>query len=811
MNQTRQTHAKSFCRSSSMLVLVLGLVGGLVVTDVNARTGAGVPPVMVMSDLETDLTADSATRPATVLPAGHDEEDDTSGSSSSSSWNVSRFHRGGVRRRSRMRRRKKATTSRAVGSEGVPATIAPASTETGAESEVAAREMLKGVPGAVGTLPTPVVDAYNTLGTPEAPTPVQMEPSVPAVVLAAAPTPAPVAPEVPKPATVPTEAPTPAPVPSEASMPAPIPAEAPLPALIPGEVPAPAPVLPEAPTPAPIPPEAVIPAIVPADLPAPAPIPGEPPTPAPILPGTPVPAPVPADAPTPAPIPGEPPTPAPIPGGPPTPAPIPGEPPTPAPVPGEPPTPAPIPGGPPTPAPIPGEPPTPAPIPGGLPTPAPVPGGPPTPAPIPGEPPTPAPVPVEPPTPASVPTEVLTPGPTPAPAALTPTPVPIPVDADVPLPPYNPTPEALPKVPAITTPTTAATTLPTELPREDIPSPIEGSSSSNTPNSTTDSFDSDVTSASTHYEDATQDLVDESSDRTPDDSSSTSLVLTFAPIIADHATTDSSADPELNHDVHHSNASTSAGRPRPLGGWKLALVVIGAICVVIVSIILVHMRYVRVAAANKRHRGSSQQRALDSFFRQNRVTVGRETGISSGVFVTDPLTPRDEIAVTMPMDARFQTQTVDFTAAAPVAAPAYVRRPYTPGVLDTPTDSHQGQEFDSFTGPAPLALSSSSSSLYWSNSVSSDANSASHESLDLSGQLLPPLPVAIRAARTSSVTFSTDVMRDTNRSEQSRSGFSVRFATSTSPDDVNWTSTSQSEGLGSSALPVSATTSRTRN
>uniref|UniRef100_M4BCH2 RxLR effector candidate protein n=1 Tax=Hyaloperonospora arabidopsidis (strain Emoy2) TaxID=559515 RepID=M4BCH2_HYAAE len=699
-----------------MLVLVLGLVVGLVVTDVNAQTGASVPPVMVMSDLEMDLTATEVdTRPATVLPAGHDEEDDTS---ASSSWNVSRFHRGGVRRsRSRTRRRKKATTSRLIVSEGVPATIAPASTETAAESEVAAREMLRGVPGAVGTLPTPAVDAYNT---PEAPTPVRTEPSVPAVVLAAAPTPAPVAPEVPKPAIVPTEAPTPAPIPAptpalvppKASMPAPIPAEAPLPAPIPGEVPAP------------IPPEAVIPAIVPADLPAPAPIPDEPPTPAP--------------------VPGDPPAPAPVP----------------------------------------------APVLADAPTPAPIPGGPPTPAPVPGDPPRPALVPGEPPTPAPVPTEALTPGPTLASAALTPTPVPVPVDADVPLPPYNTTPEALPIVPAIATPTTAATTLPTDLPLEDNPSPINGSSSSNTPNSTTDSFDSDSdsTSASTHYEDATQDLVDESSDRTPDDSSSTPLVLTFAPIIADHTATDSSGDPELNHDVHHSNASTTSGRPRPLGGWKLALVVIGAICVVIVSIILVHMRHVRVVAANKRHRGSSQQRALESFFRQNRVTVGRETGISSGVFVTDPLTPRDEIAVTMPMDARFQTQTVDFTAA---AAPAYIRRPCTPGVLDTPTDSHQGQEFDSFTGPAPLALSSSSSSLYWSNSVSSDANSsASRRSLDLSSQLLPPIPAAIRDTRTSSVTFNTDVMRDTNRSEQSRSGFSVRFTMSTSSDDVNWTSTS---------------------
>ncbi|TDH67385.1 hypothetical protein CCR75_007319 [Bremia lactucae] len=129
--------------------------------------------------------------------------------------------------------------------------------------------------------------------------------------------------------------------------------------------------------------------------------------------------------------------------------------------------------------------------------------------------------------------------------------------------------------------------------------------------------------------------------------------FTLTPITADDVATEAdrdSSDPTDNSESESVHASTLSGKRNSFGGWKLALVVVAAVCVVLISVYFGHKRYVRNAMANKRDRGSSEQRALDSFFRQNRVTVARDTGVSSNHSVPDPPTPRSQIVVTMPFN-----------------------------------------------------------------------------------------------------------------------------------------------------------------
>lgn len=115
---------------------------------------------------------------------------------------------------------------------------------------------------------------------------------------------------------------------------------------------------------------------------------------------------------------------------------------------------------------------------------------------------------------------------------------------------------------------------------------------------------------------------------------------------------------------------------------------------------------------------------MDSLFRQNRVTVPRETGVSSGNFVSDPLTPRDEIAVTMPSNNKADVVTG-------AAAMAFNNRS-RPGSgagsnasIETPTDSYNANEYDSFTGRhnAPSMVSVASSGAYQTNSEFHRTNS----------------------------------------------------------------------------------------
>lgn len=285
---------------------------------------------------------------------------------------------------------------------------------------------------------------------------------------------------------------------------------------------------------------------------------------------------------------------------------------------------------------------------------------------------------------------------------------------------------------------------------------------------------------------------------------------------------------DKNKDSEPTNASTSSGQSESFGGWKLALVIVGAVCAVLASVFFVHMRHVHVAAANKRDRGSSQQRALDSFFRQNRVTVARETGVLSGNFATDPLTPRDEIAVTMPSNhERPRTRTAELIAGS--AAMAFNRRPRpdSSASIETPTD-FRSDEYDSFIGehkmPSVVSTGSSnlyrsdSSNIYQSDSMFSDTSSVSLGSIApsvSSSQRSIQTPMyqtrldsvassTVRNSKRASSATSIGEGRDTNRSDRSSSDFSVFNSSpvASSDGDVYRIST---ELIDVSALP--ATTS----
>ncbi|GMF20856.1 unnamed protein product [Phytophthora fragariaefolia] len=230
------------------------------------------------------------------------------------------------------------------------------------------------------------------------------------------------------------------------------------------------------------------------------------------------------------------------------------------------------------------------------------------------------------------------------------------------------------------------------------------------------------------------------------------------------------------------------------------MVVVGVVGAVLVAVFFVHARHVRLAAANKRSRGSSQQRALDSFFRQNRVTVPRETSN----FVSDPLTPRDEIAVTIPSNNQNRPDTV-------AAAQAFRRaRPDSNGSIATPTESFHTSEYDSFTGQHQAA-SATSSSAYGSASEFSESSSL--------GSIAPSVISSQRSAhqpgfqprlgsvassqarsskRASSATSIGDV-RYTDRSDRSSGDFSVFNASASVDEDSVYRMSTQL--LDVSALP----------
>ncbi|KAG7395662.1 hypothetical protein PHYBOEH_003381 [Phytophthora boehmeriae] len=366
--------------------------------------------------------------------------------------------------------------------------------------------------------------------------------------------------------------------------------------------------------------------------------------------------------------------------------------------------------------------------------------------------------------------------------------------------------------PATTTapPAAAITASPAPVtPRPETPSPGETSKGSSTSSSGSSSIPTTVPSVSGPSE-------DNGEGKSTSESAGTIGQLTLSPINSDDhgGTTDNGNDNGNDNETgennesggssESNNSSTASGHSSSFGGWKIAVVIAGAVCVVSASIFFAHMHHVRAVAAAKRTRGSSQQRALDSFFRRNRVTVGRETGGNDGNFVPDPLTPRDEIAVTMPSNnapERPRTRTVDVIAGS--AAQAFNRSVLAAGSsstissVDTPTESYRsGDDYDSFTGRqhAPSTTSAASSNFYRSNSVYSDASSASLGSIAPSAAssqrsaqvpLFPTRLETVASSQASSVEgrqtgLSTD--RSTERSDRSSSDFSVYNSSMESTD-----------------------------
>ncbi|KAK1942557.1 hypothetical protein P3T76_006056 [Phytophthora citrophthora] len=476
----------------------------------------------------------------------------------------------------------------------------------------------------------------------------------------------------------------------------------------------------------------------------------------------------------------------------------------------------------------------------------------PTAGPVPTEAPTAAPAPTEAPTTALPATEapttapVATEAPTTAPVATeAPTAAPATPAAPVTTSPATtapvattPTPTASSPAPATTipTPTTAApTATPTSSPPPATPQPAASSSSSDSNSATGSSTSASAASSmSSKSSGVSQSSGNSATDTSNSDSVGNSGGLTFAPITSDEGDTGTDAGADTTASSKGSdptNASTSSGQSESFGGWKLAIVIVGAVCAVLASVFFVHMRHVRAAAANKRDRGSSQQRALDSFFRRNRVTVARDTGASSGNFVTDPLTPRDEIAVTMPSNSaldRPRTKTADLIAGS--TAQAFNRRT-RPGSgagsnasIETPTESYNGDDYNSFIGRhnAPSVVStdssnfyrSDSSNVYGADSMYSDSSSVSLGSIAPSvsssqrSAQMPMFPTRLETVaastrsskRASSATSIGDV-RDTNRSDRSSSDFSVfnPSSVSSSDDDIYRMST---QLIDVSAIPV---------
>ncbi|CAH0520119.1 unnamed protein product [Peronospora belbahrii] len=241
--------------------------------------------------------------------------------------------------------------------------------------------------------------------------------------------------------------------------------------------------------------------------------------------------------------------------------------------------------------------------------------------------------------------------------------------------------------------------------------------------------------------------------------------LTLAPITPDD--TDIKANAPTDTYDSSSGPNASASSDQSLDGWKLALVIIGAVCVVVASIYFVHKHHVRNAAANKRDRDSFEQRALESFFGQNRVTVPRETAVSSLNFVTDILTPRNGNAASTLFGKRSNTEMQ--MAVARSTAQGFHQS--ATSSIHRPTDNYHTNEFDPFTANESLITSSKTSPV-----IQSESEYFSTSSVSL-GSIAP----SILSSQGSLQPSIFDVgIRNTNLTDRSNSGFSVSLALSDS-------------------------------
>lgn len=265
--------------------------------------------------------------------------------------------------------------------------------------------------------------------------------------------------------------------------------------------------------------------------------------------------------------------------------------------------------------------------------------------------------------------------------------------------------------------TTAPTPTPTPTPATNAPTTSAASSSSG----------SSQTSSSGTYKSSTSDEESGAGTVAPAD------LTTLSPISgdsdADDATTDSSSASSVG-------TSTSSASSATLGTWQIALIVSGVLVAVVASLFFVRFQNHR-GRVFKRARGSSQQRALDSFFRQNRVTLMASVNHSSsqlafnatrnGGHFTAPLTPPEQIPTTSlgpreapptatAADARPRGRTADV-----IAGPAadMFSRDTTRSAMSS-TRSYSGGDFDSFIGQS-YANSNHSSSVYYTPSERSDS------------------------------------------------------------------------------------------
>ncbi|CAI5733642.1 unnamed protein product [Peronospora destructor] len=324
-----------------------------------------------------------------------------------------------------------------------------------------------------------------------------------------------------------------------------------------------------------------------------------------------------------------------------------------------------------------------------------------------------------------------------------------------------------PKPPTSTTPVTAS---PTSTSTEDTtafkpPMPPSDASKLKTAGSSgTDPTSKSSSSTSKNAADATKEPADDSVADTPTgDTEGSSGLLKLAPILPDDTDADTDTDTDTKTDTVDaptndydsdsapSNASTSSPHSQSLNDWELVLVIIGAVCAVVASIFFMHMRHRRTAAANRRLRDTVSQRALDSFFWRNRVTVVRETTLSSNA---EPLTPRDDIPITTSFGERSRVKTsMPIAESEAKDLDRNTQLNSTTRIVASP-DDYDGDKHDSFTGPK-------------SSSVSFSIPATTHYAyLDTSFVSIGSNTPIISSSQSSSP-------GNTNRTDRSSNGFSV--------------------------------------
>ncbi|CAI5708296.1 unnamed protein product [Peronospora destructor] len=330
--------------------------------------------------------------------------------------------------------------------------------------------------------------------------------------------------------------------------------------------------------------------------------------------------------------------------------------------------------------------------------------------------------------------------------------------------PPMPAPAATAPKPPTSTPATADTT----AFRPPMP-PSDASKLKTAESSGTDSTSKSSSSTSKNAAGATKELADDSVADTPTgDTEGSSGLLKLAPILPDDTDADADTDTDTDTDIKTdivdaptndydsdsapSNASTSSPHSQSLNDWELVLVIMGAVCAVVASIFFMHKR---TAAANRRLRDTVSRRALESFFWRNRVTVVRETTLSSNA---EPLTPRNDIPITTSFGERSRVKTsMPIPESEAKDLDRNTQLNSTTRIVASP-DDYDGNKHDSFTDPK-------------SSSVSFNIPVTTHYAyLDMSFVSIGSNAPSISSSQSSIFEEGPGTM---NRTERSSNGFSV--------------------------------------